>query len=70
MTRWALALKGLSWHGRSYFAVAASIATTCAVICGALLVGDSVRQSLREVALQGHQLHLLLAPHLLGLDVI
>ena len=45
-------MKSLAWHGRSYLAVAASIATTCAVICGALLVGDSVRESLRTQALE------------------
>ena len=45
-------MKSLAWHGRSYLAVATSIATTCAVICGALLVGDSVRESLRTQALE------------------
>ncbi len=52
MTRWLLALKGLLWHKGSYLAVAACIATTCAVICGALLVGGSVKESLREKALE------------------
>lgn len=52
MTRWQLALKGLLWHRLSYFAVAACIATTCAVICGALLVGGSVRESLRVKAME------------------
>ena len=45
-------MKSLAWHGRSYLAVGTSIATTCAVICGALLVGDSVRESLRIQALE------------------
>ena len=52
MTRWRLALKGLLWHKISYLAVAACIATTCAVICGALLVGGSVKESLREKAME------------------
>ena len=52
MTRWRLAFKGLLWHRRSYFAVTACIATTCAVICGALLVGGSVKESLRAKAME------------------
>lgn len=52
MTRWQLALKSLLWHGRSYIAVTACIATTCAVICGALLVGGSVKESLKNRALE------------------
>ena len=52
MTRWQLAFKGLLWHRRSYFAVTACIATTCAVICGALLVGGSVKESLRAKAME------------------
>ena len=64
MTGWGLAMKGLAWHGRSYLAVGASIATTCAVICGALLVGDSVRESLRIQAIErlGRTRHALVSP--------
>jgi len=64
MTGWGLAMKGLAWHGRSYLAVGASIATTCAVICGALLVGDSVRESLRLQAIErlGRTRHALVSP--------
>ena len=64
MTGWGLAMKGLVWHGRSYLAVGASIATTCAVICGALLVGDSVRESLHLQAIErlGRTRHALVSP--------
>ncbi len=48
----ALALRGLRWHRRSYLASVAMIAVATAVVTGALLVGDSVRGSLRDRALE------------------
>ena len=47
-----LVRRGLSWHLRSWLAVMLACAVTTAVITGALLVGDSVRGSLRERALE------------------
>ncbi|MBN1444049.1 MAG: FtsX-like permease family protein [Planctomycetes bacterium] len=51
MRRRDLILKSIAYHIRSYIAVLLSAATACAVIAGALLVGDSVRGSLRDHAL-------------------
>jgi putative ABC transport system permease protein len=46
-----LVLRSLRYHRRIHFAVALGIAVTTAVLTGALLVGDSMRGSLRERAL-------------------
>src|SRR5690349_3136867 len=46
-----LVLRSLGYHRRIHFAVALGIAVTTAVLTGALLVGDSMRGSLRERAL-------------------
>jgi putative ABC transport system permease protein len=47
-----LVLRGLRHYWRSHLAVIAGVATAVAVMAGALLVGDSVRGSLRDLALQ------------------
>ena len=47
-----LVRRGLSWHWRTNLAVVAGVATAVAVLTGALLVGDSVRASLRRLALE------------------
>ena len=52
MTRIHLAARSLAFFWRSNLAVVAGVATAVAVLAGALLVGDSVRGSLRELALQ------------------
>lgn len=59
-----LARKGLSFHRRAYLACLLAAATTTAIITGALVVGDSVRGSLRERALErlGAIDHAVLAP--------
>lgn len=44
--------RNLSHYWRTNFAVVLGVATAVAVLSGALLVGDSVRASLRELALQ------------------
>lgn len=51
-----LALRGLSYYWRTNAAVVLGVATAVAVLAGALLVGDSVRGSLRDLVLQrlGH----------------
>jgi putative ABC transport system permease protein len=47
-----LALAGLRYHARAHLGVLAGFTVAAAVLTGALLVGDSVRGSLRERALQ------------------
>ncbi len=43
--------RSLTWYWRAHLAVAAGAAVATAVLTGALLVGDSVRGSLRDLAL-------------------
>ncbi|MDY7092417.1 MAG: ABC transporter permease [Acidobacteriota bacterium] len=45
-------LRSLIYFRRRHLAVAAGAAVACAVLTGALLVGDSVRTSLRDLALE------------------
>lgn len=52
MSLWSLAWRGLRHHRRTNLAVVAGVATAVAVLAGALLVGDSVRSSLRRLALE------------------
>ncbi|MEO6239066.1 MAG: FtsX-like permease family protein, partial [Vicinamibacterales bacterium] len=52
MTSRALILRGLQHYWRTNLAVVAGVATAVAVLAGALLVGDSVRGSLRDLVLQ------------------
>src|SRR5881392_1187453 len=47
-----LVLRGLTYYWRTNAAVLAGVATAVAVLAGALLVGDSVRGSLRDLVLQ------------------
>ena len=47
-----LVLRGLTHYWRTNLAVIAGVATAVAVLAGALLVGDSVRGSLRDLVLQ------------------
>lgn len=51
MNRWRLVLAGLRHDQAAHLALAAAVAVTTAVLTGALLVGDSVRGSLRDLAL-------------------
>lgn len=48
----AFALRSLRFHWRTNLAVALGVAVGCAVLAGALLVGTSVRGSLRDMALE------------------
>jgi putative ABC transport system permease protein len=50
MTRTKLLLHGLRYHGRANLAVGLGAAVAAAVLAGALLVGDSLRGSLRDRA--------------------
>ena len=52
MTPRALILRNLRHYWRTNLAVIAGVATAVAVLAGALLVGDSVRGSLRDLVLQ------------------
>src|SRR6266545_4965694 len=52
-----MSIRGLLWRNLTYFwrtnlAVTAGVATAVAVLGGALLVGESVRSSLRDLVLQ------------------
>lgn len=49
MSPWSLVRHSLRYFARSHFAVGAGVAAATAVIVGALVVGDSVRGSLRGI---------------------
>src|SRR5438034_6898861 len=51
MTSWTLIRRSLRYHARSHGAVLLGAAVGSAVLIGALVVGDSVRESLRQFAL-------------------
>lgn len=51
-TPWRLAQRGLRGHRRAHAAIAAGVAVATAVLVGALVVGESVRGSLRDLTLQ------------------
>ena len=65
MTRIGLLLRNVRYFRAANLAVVVGMAVATAVLTGALLVGDSVRGSLRELALQrlGPVDHVLIAPH-------
>jgi putative ABC transport system permease protein len=52
VNRRSLVARGLGYYWRTHLAVVAGVATAVAVLAGALLVGDSVRASLRDLVLQ------------------
>ncbi|HYE30766.1 MAG TPA: ABC transporter permease [Methylomirabilota bacterium] len=52
MNFWTLVLRSLSAHWRSHLGAYLGATLACAVLVGALIVGDSVRGSLRSIALQ------------------
>jgi putative ABC transport system permease protein len=51
MTTLHIVIRSLAYHARMHVAVALGVAAATAVLTGALLVGDSVRGSLRDLAL-------------------
>ncbi len=51
MTLWTLALRSLRFHARAHLGVLLGATVGAVVLIGALLVGDSVRGSLRDMAL-------------------
>jgi len=52
MTLWTLLLRSLRFHARSHLGALLGAAVGSAVLVGALVVGDSVRGSLRDMALR------------------
>src|SRR5687767_2054823 len=64
MTPSRLILAGLRLHARAHLAVALGVMTATAVVTGALVVGDSVRGSLRGLTFErlGRVDHALVAP--------
>ncbi|QDU95119.1 ABC transporter permease [Lignipirellula cremea] len=52
MSNWTFILRNLRQHWRIHFAVMLGVAAATAVLTGALLVGDSMRSSLRDLTLQ------------------
>ena len=52
ISRRQLVVRSLAYYWRTNLAMVAGVATAVAVLAGALLVGDSVRGSLRDLALQ------------------
>src|SRR5262245_5264124 len=51
MTSFRLILRSATYHWRTNIAVACGMAVAVSVLAGALLVGDSVRGSLRDLAI-------------------
>ncbi len=66
-----LVFRSLVWHWRPNLAVIAGVAAAVAVLAGALLVGDSVRASLRWLALErlGATQWVITAPRFVGADL-
>jgi len=52
MTFWTLVRRSLRFHARAHFGVLLGATIGSATLIGALLVGDSVRESLRELGLE------------------
>jgi len=52
MTSWTLIWRGLRYHARAHFGVVLGAAIGTAALTGALLVGDSVRETLHRRALE------------------
>ena len=51
MTLWSLVRRSATYHWRTNLAVCLGVAAAVSVLGGALIVGDSVRGSLRDLAL-------------------
>ena len=51
MSDWSIAFRSLVFHWRVHLAVVLAVAAATAVLTGALIVGDSMRGSLREITL-------------------
>src|SRR5439155_7363902 len=63
MTYRTLILRSLRFHARAHLGVILGVAVGSAALIGALAVGDSVRGSLRELALQRlGNIHYAMAP--------
>ncbi len=51
MNLWQIAISSLRYHGRVNLAIALGVAAATAVLTGALIIGDSMRGSLRDLTL-------------------
>ena len=51
MVQWQFIRRSLIHHWRIHFAVAMGVAAATAVLTGALLIGDSMRGSLKDITL-------------------
>src|SRR5579872_1565465 len=71
MTFLRLVFRNLGYYWRTNLAVVAAVIAGTAAIAGALLVGDSVRGSLREISLKrlGRVDHVLVAPRFFREDL-
>ncbi|MEX2214474.1 MAG: ABC transporter permease [Phycisphaeraceae bacterium] len=70
MTSFRLILQSLRHYWRTHLGVIAGVIVATAVLTGAMVVGDSVRQSLREMALARlGDTHLAMVPHERNYDV-
>src|SRR3954470_16383571 len=64
MTYWTLIRRSLRFHARAHLGVVLGAAVGSAALIGALVVGDSVRGSLEDLALQRlGKVHYALAPN-------
>jgi putative ABC transport system permease protein len=64
VTRWTLHARSLVYHWPAHLAVVLGVVAASAALTGALLVGDSMRQSLRDAALErlGRVTHAIQSP--------
>src|ERR1700733_5916924 len=71
MTQFRLLVRNLLYHARTNAAVVLGVVAATAVITGALIVGDSVRGSLREMSLARLQKidHVLISPRFVHEEV-
>ncbi len=71
MTQFRLLVRNLLYHARTNAAVVLGVVAATAVITGALIVGDSVRGSLREMSLERLQKidHVLITPRFVHEDL-
>src|SRR6476620_11606996 len=71
MDAWRFILASLRHYRRIHLAVALGVAVATAVLTGALLVGDSVRGSLRDLTLQrlGRIDSAVVAPHMFRMEL-
>ncbi len=72
MSRWRYLVRSLAHYWRTHLAVLLAVAVATGVLTGALIVGDSVRGSLRQLTLErlGRISHVLVANRYLSVDTV